>query len=67
MSDTSQFEYAELSAKYADLSKKGMAPIDFYKHLHRDGISKANAFLLLRDFYSLGLIESRSIAEEAEA
>lgn len=67
MSNSSQFEYAELSARYAGLSKAGLTPIDFYRHLHNDGVSKGNILLLLRDQYSLGLIECLAIAEEAEA
>ena len=66
MNDSFQFKYAELAAKYADLSKTGVSPTDFYLRLHKDGVSKMNIFLLLRDYYSLGLIESRAIAGEVE-
>lgn len=66
MNDSNHFEYAELSAKYAGLSKAGVSPTDFYSQLHSDGVSNMNIFLLLRDQYSLGLNECRAVAMEAE-
>ena len=66
MSNSSQSEYEVLSVKYADLSKTGISPSDFYLHLHNDGVSKMNIFLLLQDQYSLSLVEFRNIAEEVE-
>lgn len=52
---------------YIQLAKSGISPVDFYSRLMSDGVSKFDAFVLLRDGFGLSLPECTDVSKQAEA
>ncbi len=51
---------------YLKLAKSGISPTDFYSRLLSDGVSKFDAFVLLRDGFGLSLPECTDVSVQVE-